>query len=66
MPSGGGKRWSEIKTYLTMRIGRTFANPQLANALDRLMKLSMIEKVNDQYILLDNLLGEAAKRSSRV
>lgn len=58
----GAKRWSEIKTYLTMRAGRTFANPQLANILDRLMKLSMVGKENDRYFLLDNLLGEAARR----
>jgi len=33
--------------------------------LERLMKVGLIEKVNEQYIVLDNLLGGAAKRSGR-
>jgi hypothetical protein len=61
----GGRRWGEIKTYLTMRAGRAFANPQIANMLERLMKLGLIEMVNEQYLVLDNLLGEAAKRLGR-
>jgi hypothetical protein len=48
-----------------LRAGRTFANPQIANILERLMKLGLIGMVNEQYLVLDNLLGEAAKRLGR-
>jgi AAA+ ATPase superfamily predicted ATPase len=58
---GGLRTWSELKTSLEKRFKRTISNPQLANLLNTLAQLSLLEKDSRGYRALDPLVPEAAE-----
>ena len=57
----GVKTWSELKSALEKRLKRVVSNPQLANLLNTLSQLSLIEKTASGYRALDPLAPEAAE-----
>jgi AAA+ ATPase superfamily predicted ATPase len=54
--------WSSIKRAIEAWLGRPFQNAQISRLLKTLLELSIVEKKNEKYFILDPLIAEYCKR----
>jgi AAA+ ATPase superfamily predicted ATPase len=54
--------WSSIKRAVEAWLGRPFQNAQISRLLKTLVKLSIVEKKNENYFISDPLIAEYCKR----
>ena len=58
----GYQRWKNIKQAVELWTGHTLTNAQVTRILRALTRLSLIEKKDDKYVILDPVIAEAAKQ----
>lgn len=59
--STGYRRWKSIKQAVELWANHSLTNAQISRILQMLLKLSLVEKKDDEYSIVDPIIAEALK-----